>query len=472
MKKLLFIFITLFFYFNITQNMTTSNIDIHDTFNLYDMQQKYPHTIDNDSLREKNALSDLSKCFVYCMSVPPVYIIKDYDNINDKMTVKYTNESIAKQMLSKVIIHPKTFQREHEYTAWNLFKHHVAELSVIGIKFYSSNPRVFSFFRGYDYVVSDSVNMNIIQPFLNHIHDVIANYNDDVYNYILKWIASIFQKPSFKTGTALVIIGAHGSGKNTFFTDIICKLMGRYANNNITTIESIVGKFNALLENKKLLILNELQSIDKCKYLNSDALKSIITDTTININQKNEPMRLCDNVANFIMVSNNNIPIKIENGDRRYVVMKTSDKHVKDWNYFDTLYKSFTDEFYQHLFTFFMTMDINGYNLRMIPETEAKNDIQEASMSSYELFIREHYEEINGKTGPELFEMYCKYAEKNKYQQCSNRTFITNIKQFTGDQKAKWVNGKTQRVYTLLPEVYAKYKKYYESIEVVDNDYI
>ena len=63
--------------------------------------------------------------------------------------------------------------------------------------------------------------------------------------------------------------------------------------------------FNAVLENKKLIILNELQSIDSNKYLNSDALKSIITDKKININQKNEPERLTDNVANFIMVSNN-----------------------------------------------------------------------------------------------------------------------------------------------------------------------
>ena len=149
-----------------------------------------------------------------------------------------------------------------------------------------------------------------------------------------------------------MILGNQGTGKNVF-TNVICKLMARYANENVTNIESIVGRFNAALENKKLLVLNELQSIDVNKYLNSDALKSVITDKKTNINQKNEPERLCENVCNFIMVSNNNVPIKIESTDRRYVVTKTSDKHRGDFDYFDNLCDSFTPEFYENLFTFF-----------------------------------------------------------------------------------------------------------------------
>ena len=128
-----------------------------------------------------------------------------------------------------------------------------------------------------------------------------------------------------------------------FFTDIACKLMARYANENITSIDSVIGKFNAVLENKKLLILNELQSIDSNKYLNNDALKSVITDKSINRNQKNE--RLCENVASFIMVSNNDIHIKIESSDGRYVVSKTSDKHKSHFDYFEKLSNSFTQEF-------------------------------------------------------------------------------------------------------------------------------
>ena len=86
-------------------------------------------------------------------------------------------------------------------------------------------------------------------------------------------------------------------------------------------------------------------------------------------------------------------------------------------------------------------------------------------MSSYELFAREFYEEINNLTGPEMFNLYCDFVEKNKFKECSSRTFISNIKRFTGEAKPKWINGKTQKVYNLLPEYYEKFKKYNEELE-------
>ena len=326
-------------------------IDVCSDFNLIDIMKKCPYQNENDALRH------LKQCLVYCQSVPPVYMIKTYDTINEHPKVSYTTEAIASQILKKIVIFKKSKSRKNDYTAWQLFIDNQVDFTVKGLKFYSEDPQVFSYFRGYDYQQLDTVKEELIQPFLNHVKEVIADGNDEVYKYILVWIASILQKPNFKTGTTLVILGKQGTGKNTFFTDIICKLMARYANENITTIDSVIGKFNAVLENKKLLILNELQSIDSNKYLNSDALKSVITDKSININQKNEPERLCENVANFIMVSNNEIPIKIESSDRRYVVSKTSDKHRGDFDYFEKLSDSFTPEFYENLFTFFMTMN-------------------------------------------------------------------------------------------------------------------
>ena len=439
--------------------MAKVSIDICDSFNLIDIMNKCPYQT------EVEALEDLKRCLVYCQSVPPVYMIKSYDSLDERPKVSYTNEKIALQILKKIVIGKHEVKDKlKEFTAWDLFLSHQIDFTVKGLKFYSTDPQVFNYFRGYDYKQLDEVKTAIIKPFLDHIHDVIANKNEEVYKYILVWIASILQKPNFKTGTALVILGNQGTGKNVF-TNVICKLMARYANENITSIESIVGKFNAVLENKKLLILNELQSIDCNKYLNSDALKSVITDAKININQKNEPERLTENVANFIMVSNNNIPIKIEGTDRRYVVTKTSDERRGDYDYFDNLCGTFNEEFYENLFTFFMMMDTSNVNLKRLPTTEAKENIKEASMSSYELFAREYYDQIQNITGPELFNRYTQFIEKNKFQSCSSRTFISNFKAFTGEAKPKWVDGKTQKVYSLLPDVYNRFKKYYEQLE-------
>lgn len=447
--------------------MENITIDFNDKFNLQTLRLKCPYSSDEE------ALKDLKKIMLVSDQGSEVFLFKDYDSINKCGKVSYVSEAIAKQKLKKIVL--KTLivnYKPKKYSFWDLYLDNVEKFHVSGLTFYSENPDEFSYFRGYDYHQLDEVKTEIIQPFLDHVHDVIANKNDEVYKYILVWIASILQKPNFKTEIALVILGNQGTGKNKFFTDVVCKLMARYANENVTSIESVVGKFNAILENKKLLVLNELQSADVNKYLNSDALKSVISDKTININQKNEPERLCENVANFIMVSNNNIPIKIEGFDRRYVVTHTSNEHRGDWNYFGKLANSFTSEFYENLFTFFMTVDISNTNLRMIPSTEAKENIKEASMSSYELFAREYYDQIHEITGPQLFDMYCSFVKNNHFKDCSSRTFISNFKAFTGEAKSKRIDGQVLRVYNLLPEVYDRFKKYYEKLEkeIVDDD--
>ena len=447
--------------------MSEDRIDVLDKFNLMDIRKKCPYNSENE------ALKDLKRVLVYCETCPPVYLIKSYDGVEERTKVSYTNEKIAMSILKKITIGKHEVKEVMKpYTAWDLFINHQLDLTVKALKFYSEDKDVFNFFRGYDYKQLEEVKEEIIKPFLNHIYEVIANENQEVYKYILVWIASILQQPNFKTEVALVILGNQGTGKN-IFTNVICKLMARYANENITSIESIVGRFNAVLENKKLLVLNELQSIESNKYLNSDALKSVISDRRININQKNEPERLCENVANFIMVSNNLFPIKIEGTDRRYCVSKTSDKYRGNFEYFDNLCNSFTDEFYENLFTFFMMMDVSKTNLRKIPNTEMKEDIKEASMSSYELFRRENYDTIKDTTGPDLFNMYQEFVRINNFNYCSSRTFISNIKQFTGKAEQKWINGKNCKVYNLLPEVYDKFKKYHEQLEkaIIDEIY-
>ena len=87
-------------------------IDVCDGFNLIDVMKKCPYS------DEKDAINDLKKCLVYCQSVPPVYMIKMYDAINEYAKVSYTNESVAMQILKKIVIFPKTVDRKKNYTAW------------------------------------------------------------------------------------------------------------------------------------------------------------------------------------------------------------------------------------------------------------------------------------------------------------------------------------------------------------------
>ena len=79
-------------------HVTTESINIYDKFNLMDVMSKCPYK------DEDEALADLKKCFVHCVSVPPVFMIKSYDGIQELPKVSYTNEAVAKQILKKIII--------------------------------------------------------------------------------------------------------------------------------------------------------------------------------------------------------------------------------------------------------------------------------------------------------------------------------------------------------------------------------
>jgi hypothetical protein len=208
---------------------------------------------------------------------------------------------------------------------------------VTGVKFYSKDPNYLNLFQEYsndnNNQLYNSIDHPIIKPFLDHVFNIICNSNNELYK----------NRDSFYHYWRTRYI------KNKFFTDVISQLFGRYAISNENNINNILGRFNSSFENKILVICNELQSFDNARYLNTDCLKSLITDNICTIESKFVNSRTIDNVSNFIFVSNNYLSIKIENGDRRYVIFKTSTECKNNFEYFDKLNKTFTHEFSNEL---------------------------------------------------------------------------------------------------------------------------
>jgi hypothetical protein len=431
-------------------------INIKDSFNFNEIDNKYPYDL-NSKDDYINLILDLRKVFAVVRASPMIYVFKDFRKGIAKLT--YTTVGSAKERME--LIKLSKFGNK-DVTAWQIFKEY-SELFIFDefCFYYNKNPKAFTYFRGYDYELVEEFDHKIIEPFLNHIKEVICNGDDILANYLNSWFSLILRDPSCKLTTALVILGEQGTGKNVF-TDVWSELLGRYACRNITDIDHITGKYNATIENKKLIVCNELQSVEQSKYMNSDKLKTILTENTFTCRDLYLSAREADNVANFIFVSNNLNPLKIENRDRRYVVLKTSNKRMQNTKYFRELCSSFTEEFYNQLFTYYMQkVELKGFEYREIPMTEAKQDIIDASKPPVELFIEANYNKIENLTGAEFFKMWDDWREINKYTACSSKTFLMNTKKFTGGAKQKRINGARPYVYNLLPEVYEELKAKY-----------
>lgn len=192
---------------------------------------------------------------------------------------------------------------------------------------------------------------------------------------------------------------------------------------------------------------------------NFNELKSIITDDIIRINEKNQPRRDAENVANFIFVSNNAFPVKIESGDRRYLVLSCNGKHKGDFTYFNRLCKSFDESFYDNLLTFFVNRDITYFNIRNIPMTESKQDLIEASRTPIDQFICDNYNKL-------VEGMACNDALLNKPAEMKERAFQLQLKDKC-ERKRKRVDGKLVWYYVLKEECKTIY---HQTIFINDDD--
>jgi hypothetical protein len=405
--------------------------------------------------------------FASVHGTPKLFVFKD--KTQDGFKISYTNKTVAQERLKEITVGKIDAKN---ITAWDIYTKHNKLFTYDYTAFYHEDPKAFSYFQGYKYKKVKKVNMKLIQPFLNHMKEIICDNNIELYDYIQKYYAKILQNPNCKLEVALVVLGEERTGKNVF-TNVLCELLSGYSNEN-ADIQHITGSFNACMEGMRLMVVNELTDASSNKWLYSDVLKKLISDGKFQCRDLYCSVRIVDNRTHFIFVSNNMFCLRITVVDNRYVVVKVSSERRGDHKYFEDLCNGFTEEFYDHLFTYFMEMDLTGFNHRVLPMTEAKKDIVDASKNSYELFLESRYDQIVDITGPDLFNMFDEWREKNKFTSCTSRTFSSNFKRFTGETTTKRINKQVTRVYNLLPEVLQRLQQQFpkEKHVVEDHDVI
>ena len=167
----------------------------------------------------------------------------------------------------------------------------------------------------------------------NFLLDVICDQNQTVLEYLLSYLAHMLQYPEIKPGIMVVLLGAQGTGKGTFFK----LLAGIWPRTTLVVndVDHVIGNFNAVLEQNYVVCMDEaLFSGDR---KNSERLKSLITEPTCRIEQKYQPARIIDSYHRFIAASNSDKFAHVELDDRRFLFLKVSNSKKGDHKYFDSL---------------------------------------------------------------------------------------------------------------------------------------
>ena len=265
-----------------------------------------------------------------------------------------------------------------------------------------------------------------LEMFKNHVKILCGN-DENVSEYIIKWIGQMFQYPAVKTNVPTFISG-EGAGKGSLL-ELLSNMMGP-GKVLVTTTPSrdVWGSFNGLMSNCFLVNLNEMS-----KKETADAegkIKGLITDTQLTINKKGIDPYLINSYNRFMGTTNSEDPVKTKKGDRRNNIIRSSDEKCGDKQYFKELIGKFKDiNVMRTIYDYLMSIeDLDKFGELPVPETEYQNDMKEQYRDNYDRWIESYITQYQDEDveylklgGEAQYKLFLEWSNKNgiKYETSS-----------------------------------------------------
>lgn len=248
-------------------------------------------------------------------------------------------------------------------------------------------PETFNMWRGFAIERVDVQSSENVQPFIDHTN-IMVNHNEQGREYVLDILAQLFQQPGFLIGIALVFKSSQGAGKNIYLELLNQILGGDMFYETVNPVQDLMSRFSLGRKNRILINVDETNSRDTYSY--SDQLKNYITSPHYNYEQKGVSPITLRNFNRFIFTTNNFCPVKIEEGDRRFVVFECSNEKKGNTEYFKEFASYINNKENQKaVYEFLMNRDISKVDwINDRPITEMYNDIQEANSPIHIKFFK------------------------------------------------------------------------------------
>ena len=218
--------------------------------------------------------------------------------------------------------------------------------------------------------------------FLNHIK-TMCNYNNDVCNFVLMWLAQMVQYPEMKS-VQLVFRTRPGTGKGLFLQFLKNMLGTKKVYECSDPQNQIFGNQNGILKNSFLIIFEEMEKSFFNKAI--PKLKTLITDPTIIIRELYQKPFQMNSYHRFIGFTN-----KIEQTvlERRQVFIEGSDDKIGNSEYFNEGYKYSEDQkiarkIYDYLMKYPTKPKINKNDC---PVTAYQKELQEMNKDPFDVWI-------------------------------------------------------------------------------------
>jgi len=255
-----------------------------------------------------------------------------------------------------------------------------------------------------------------------HINTLLNNDTIDI-EWFLNWMAHIVQFPHKKTEVCVILYDKKfGTGKSILAEEFLQRIIGLNKMTITAKTDKLFGKFTDT-QGKLLYVLNEAKGKDTFEL--NDIIKDAITGKVGQMEKKGVDSMQVKDYINYIITTNNLNSIKLEEGDRRFMVFKTNGELKGNVQYFTELIKTLEDEvimrkFYEDL----MNRDLREFDAS---RDRQQNELMDIMKEHNQDFILEfiNYWKQESEDSDSLYkkkmksmELYCEF--KRYYEQCGN----------------------------------------------------
>jgi len=269
---------------------------------------------------------------------------------------------------------------------------------------------------------------------------------EELYRWVLNWVAYPIQHPGSKLKTTLVLHGPQGTGKNMFF-EALMDIYGSYG--RVIDQSAIEDRFNDWASKKLFLIADEVVARSDLYHV-KNKLKAFITGVWIRINPKNMAAYDERNHANVVFLSNEAMPVVLDEDDRRHTVIWTPEKLPPD--FYAALLAEIADGGVAALHDYLLHHDLGDFHEGTLPPwTDAKAELINLSLDSTSRFFYEFTQGDIGGITPrpaltrDIYELYKAWCSRSGHRAAPEPKLVNALdrKHRTPSVRKRYLDGST-----------------------------
>lgn len=216
----------------------------------------------------------------------------------------------------------------------------------------------------------------------------------DNFDYLISWLAYSLRTGK-KTEVCPIFRGEMGAGKDCFFVKLGELVYGRKLYTHINDPNLITQKFNGAMNSKMFIHMSEARRVKGSAEEFYEKFKDMITNHTITIELKNIDPFDIDDFVNYILTTNNDAVMPIDDKDRRFLIITVLSTFLGNREFFNNFHESFTQEVADIFYSYLLGVDIMPHlvkDILTIPETEGRAMAKELSENPIDAFYNRIFE--------------------------------------------------------------------------------